>query len=579
MASSNTNRTDRVVLVFFKNPIGEYIYSCPVYVNLENGYKKDYYKVIRGVRKGQVICMDSCVSAPGILSKLSNKSGSLSLKPYTKFDSKDCLVIVLDDDIEKYVYNLIREKKGEEPTDDMFLYALLGYGDKIGRSISKIEKKTLGGLSAELDNNFDDSFKDFNNNVIAAAYNNPKPKGAVAEAGVGQKSQVKTQTSSKPIETTSYKTSNEQNDFIYYANEKKTNDNESLKPKEQSNSDNSKGKINVVEIKKNLRKKIIGQDRAIDAVVNNIFFNQRYIDSGDRDLLRNKANIILDGSTGTGKTFILDEVAKELKLPIYVTGVTNYSSVGYKGADLTDILYKLLDDADGDLELAERGIVAFDEFDKLGGFADNDVSMRKALQQELLTFISGTKLDVSYKGKTYSFDTSKLTFIAMGAFTKLRERKIEENEKKYKSSIGFSSNNESDIERKYTITKEDYIDEGLERELVGRFSCLTYTNDLSVKDLERILNESITSPLNALKITGNIVGCNLDISPEIVHEIAQRAFDTNTGARGLIQITQLLKDVIANDLISGKEELIITKEHLDKVNSVNEREYQARKGY
>ena len=93
------------------------------------------------------------------------------------------------------------------------------------------------------------------------------------------------------------------------------------------------------------------------------------------------------------------------------------------------------------------------------------------------------------------------------------------------------------------------------------------------------MTESITSPLNGLKITGNIMGCDIVVPTEIIHEIAERAFDTNTGARGLIQIVQSLKDVVANDLFSGKKELIITKEHLDKTNNVHEREYQARKRY
>ena len=579
MGTNNAERTDKVVLLFFKNPIGEYIYSSPIYVNLEHVYKKNFYKVLRGIRKGQTLSLDSCVSSSGILPKLSGKGGSVSLKSITKFGYDNCLGIVLDDEIEKHVYNLLREKKGQEPQNDVFLYALLGYGDKIGRAISKVEKKTLGGLSVEINSDFDDSFSDLNSDIIAAAYDNPKPKVATAEAGVGQKRPVRVQETSQPVTkaktSNSVKKSTSNGDF----NEKSTSQDTSLNSSNENTDSSSTGKIDAIEIKKKIRKKVISQDRAIDDVVNNIFFNQRYIDTGDRDLLRNKANIILDGSTGTGKTFILDEVASEMKLPIYVTAVTNYSTVGYSGDSLTSILYKLLEKADGNLELAERGIVVFDEFDKLGGFSNNDISMRRALQQELLTFISGTNLNVEYNGQTYSFDTSKLTFIAMGAFTDLRERKIKENEKKYKSSIGFSSNNEDEIKRMYTITKDDYVAEGLERELVGRFSCLTYTRDLSVNDLERILTKSITSPLNGLKITGNIMGCNIIISPEIIHEIAERAFETNTGARGLIQIVQSLKDVIANDLFSGKEEIIITREHLDKTNNVHEREYQARKVY
>jgi len=466
VSTSNSKKTDKVALLFFKNRIGEYIYSSPVCVELEHN---DYYKVCRGVRKGQWFSLNSCVSSSGMLSKLSSKGGNVSLKAISKFDFKDLLAIVLDDEIEKHVYNLLREKKKEEPDENVFIYALLGYGDKIGKSINKIEKKALGGLSAEINSDFDDSFDNLNADTIAAAFNNPKPKVATAEAGVGKKTQIKTQNSNQHVTKQGDSSSIKKSTSDVGFNEKSTGKDTSLNSSNENIDSSSTGKIDVIEIKKKIRKKVIGQDRAIDDVVNNIFFNQRYIDTGDRDLLRNKANIILDGSTGTGKTFILDEVASEMKLPIHVTGVTNYSTVGYSGDSLTSILYKLLEKADGNLELAERGIVVFDEFDKLGGFSNNDISMRRALQQELLTFISGTNLNVEYNGQTYSFDTSKLTFIAMGAFTDLRERKIKENEKKYKSSIGFSSNNEDEIKRMYTITKDDYVAEGLERELVGRF--------------------------------------------------------------------------------------------------------------
>ena len=592
MKTNVYDNKEKFLLIFRKNLIGEYVYDSPVvasyssYKNpLEKGKRKDYMSISRGVRKNLVIPLSSCLDSDGILSKvISDKSCSSSLKEISKFEPTDVIAVVLDPEIENYVYNMYREKESKELTINEFSVFMLAFGDRMGRSISKIEKKTLGGYSANINGSFN-SLEKTSKNIIESALStpSPKPKEAQAEAGVGPKPSIQKPSQKQvPIDDSvvfTYSDPNKNNSTKL----NQSNTSSSVSKKENIDVDNKEkkdnNKIDVAGIKSEIRKKVINQDRAIDAIVNNIYFNQRYIDTGEKDLLRNKANILLDGSTGTGKTFILEEVASELNLPIFVTGVTNYSSVGYRGADLTSILYKLLERADGNLELAERGIVAFDEFDKLGGFADNDVSMRKAIQQELLTFISGTILDVEYNGKTYNFDTSKLTFIGMGAFTNLRERKIKENEKKYKSSIGFSSLGEDDIVRKYKITKDDYVDEGLERELVGRFSCLTHTNDLSVNDLEGILTQSITSPLNGLRITGNIMGCEIDIDDEIVHEIAQRAFDTNTGARGLIEIVQSLKDVIANDLFSGESKITITKEHLDAINSVHERTYEARKGY
>ena len=557
---SENSHKDVVLMIFQKNRIGEYIYACPAYAR---SYYSKYFKIISGINKDKTIDYKMCANSGGLLSKLqSNKEATLLLKPLSKFDVNDMFCIVCDDEIEKYLYKRMKSKIDGEPDNLKFNFNLMVFADMIGRSIESIDKKTLGSYVAKINSGFEKLPQryDFVYNHFVTPKSN---KVASAEVGIG--------TGSKSV-IQNFKS----NDFSLSnsANKKSLGENDDNKDNSQLNTD-----IDVNEIKTEIKKKVIGQDRTIDAVVNNIYFNQKYIDSGDRDLLRNKANIILDGSTGTGKTFILEEVADKLNLPIVVTGITNYSSVGYKGASLDDILIRLLDKSEGNLELAERGIVAFDEFDKLGTTANNDISMRRALQQELLTFISGNKYDVIYNENNYTFDTSKITFIGMGAFTKLREEKIKENEKKYNSSIGFSTNSSGDVIRKYTITKDDYVSIGLERELVGRFSCLTYTDDLGVNDLERILTESITSPMEGLRITGNIMGCKITFTPEIIHDIAQRAFDTNTGARGLIEIVQSLKDVISNDLFNGKEEIVITSEHLDKINSVHERVYQARKGY
>lgn len=553
------NIDGQVLLVFHKSDDG-YVYEYPVYAKKDKGVKCDLYIVTKGINAGQVFSLNSCFDSKGLLDKLLNGGGPYSFIPLVKHEYSDYIAVVLDSNIKNHLFDMLKKKKNLD--EDILTVALLDYGDKIGKSINKIDKKYLGDYYAELANNFDDSLE---------KTTKTSSRRAVAEASAFF--------NRKYDNVTIHADARQIVDFILDKNNKKINDKDETKDnlvREETKKIDNRKQIDVKAIKSEIRRRIISQDNAIDAVVNNIYFNQRYIDTGDADLLRNKANILLEGATGTGKTFIVEEVANRLNVPIYVTPATGYSSVGYRGADLSDILCKLLEKANGKLELAERGIVALDEFDKLGTNGDQDISMRRAIQQELLSFISGTTVDVTYKGKNYCFDTSKLTFIAMGAFTELRERKINENEKKSHNKIGFSPRID-DFKRTYTITKDDYINEGLGRELIGRFSCLIYTNDLSINDLEKILVESITSPLNGLKMTGTIMNCKVVIPSEIIHEIAQMAFDSNTGARGLNEIVQSLKDVIANDLFSGKPEIVITKEHLEKSRNIKERVYHVGK--
>jgi len=548
------------VLLVFHNYGEGYNYFCPVYATKEKGENGDYYIVTKGTRTGHVFDETSCFSSDGLLDNILGSGGNYIFKPIGKHEFSNNIVVLLDSKIEKHVSELLHKDNKNDITIGDYISALLNYADKIGCAIGTINKKYLGDFYADIVNSdFVDNLNVIDKNILNNGFEHHKLE-ARAEA-------KKYNSDNKSTNETIKK-----DDIIF---NKEKNSDKTIIDKNENDSNNG---IDIKNIKSDMRKKIISQDNAIDVVVNNIYFNQRYIDTGDSDLIRNKANIILEGATGTGKTYIIEEVAKKLKLPVLITPATNYSSVGYRGDDLTDILYKLLDKANGNLELAERGIVAFDEFDKLGTTSNQDIAMRRAVQQELLSFISGSKFDVNYRNRSYSFDTSKLTFIATGAFTELRERKIQENEKKYTSPIGFSPINEEDIKHSYIITKDDYISEGLERELVGRFSCLTYTNDLSVNDLEKILIESTSSPLNGLKLTGNIMGCNIIVPQDVIHEIAKLAFDTNTGARGLNEIVQSLKDVISNDLFSGKKELTISKEHLDKSQSIRERVYQVRKG-
>ena len=192
---------------------------------------------------------------------------------------------------------------------------------------------------------------------------------------------------------------------ISYPKEKVMNDNSSSPhPTEVGEKTNTidMSKIDPLEVIETIKKKVVAQDRTVETVVNNIYNNQLMIDTKDEDLIStSKSSILLDGPTGTGKTFIVKEVAKALDLPLIVRSSTMFSAAGYKGVDLSDMLVALLEKTNGNLELAQRGIIVLDEFDKLGGRGDNELEMKKAVQQELLTYLSGAKFPVDYNGQTY----------------------------------------------------------------------------------------------------------------------------------------------------------------------------------
>lgn len=319
-------------------------------------------------------------------------------------------------------------------------------------------------------------------------------------------------------------------------------------------------KIDPNEVISNIKSKVIAQDDAVETIVNNIYNNQLLFDTGDDDLISSsKSSILMDGPTGTGKTLIIKEVAKELELPMIIRSSTMFSAAGYKGSDLSEILVGLLETTGGNLEAAERGIVVLDEFDKLANDSNSELEMRKAVQQELLTYLGGAKFPVEYKGKKYEFDTSKITFICLGAFQDLREKKIAE---------------ELDSNGNYTMKPDDYIRAGLLREIVGRFSLITATKSLPKADLIRILNESSISPLIQLKsMAKDVYGIDISYSDEIVDKIASDAVLEDTGARALQTTINGLRNVILSDLISKNiDHIELTQDIIDKAKEVYVRE-------
>ena len=322
------------------------------------------------------------------------------------------------------------------------------------------------------------------------------------------------------------------------------------------------------DIKKNLEtieKKFIGQEETVKNIFLNLISNQKLaelhkVPSGTRSI------IFIDGPSGTGKTAITKDIAEVLNVPFVATSITNYSTTGYAGGDLTDILKDLLVKAQGNPFKAEKGIVVLDEFDKITNFGNNDLVVKKAIQHQLLDFLGGGKYTVDYEGAKVEFDTSKLTFVCLGALTNLRNTKTNT---KIQRPIGFNTSLVTSTESKeYTITPDDLINMGLEKELVGRFNTFLHTKDYSKNDLKKILLESEISPLIGLKAIASSNNKTLTIDEDAYDLIAQSAYDLNTGARSLQTIISSIKTEYLEQILLGKDqEIHITSKDILRITS------------
>ena len=307
-----------------------------------------------------------------------------------------------------------------------------------------------------------------------------------------------------------------------------------------------------------IQRKFIGQEVAAEGLFYNIINNQLLaemedIPDGQRSI------IFIDGPTGTGKTAITREITEKLGIPFTSSSVTNYSSTGYVGGDITDVLKELYRKADGDLEKAQRGIIVFDEFDKIAYSRSGGLEMKKAVQQQLLDFLGGGKYNIRVGNSIFDmneieFDTSKLTFVCLGALTDLRSKKTETRQ-----TIGFCQTSQSSEEQTYSITPQDLMSIGLERELVGRFNTYLHTDDYSKESLEKILRESTISPLIGFKKWIEARGKQLVIDEKVYGLIAEQAYELNTGARSLQTVMNNIRTSFIRDVLRGTDNTI----HLD----------------
>lgn len=324
-----------------------------------------------------------------------------------------------------------------------------------------------------------------------------------------------------------------------------------------------------------IQHKFIGQERLAKELFFNIINNQ-YLAEQEEVTDGERSIIFLDGPTGTGKTAITREITKLLNIPFTSTSITNYSSAGYVGGNLTDTLVDLYKKSGGDLKKAEKGIIVLDEFDKIVSHSLNGLEMKRAVQQQLLDFLGGGKYIINVgdkkEEKQVEFDTSRITFVCLGALTDLRTQKTDK-----RFSLGFASDSTSQSKNDgtYTITPQDLIDLGLERELVGRFNTFLHTDEYDRAALERILRESTISPTKSFEKLLSSHGISLEVDDTVYGAIANSAYELNTGARSLQTVMNNIRTRYLEEIITGKSKNIhLTKDNVETIvqDTMNRRE-------